>query len=89
MKCTHAWHSRRKVIMGLVAQSPKCRLEEWRPKAGLTKTGVLELLIKVKSSQNFRTPGPQSQQTISAKSLTFTFGSCLLFVDISPSINTN
>ena len=44
MKCTHAWHSRRKVLMGLVAQSLKGRLEEWRPKpkAGLTKTGVLE-----------------------------------------------
>ena len=63
MKCTHAWHSRRKVIMGLVTQRPKGRLEEWR----LTKNGVLELLIRVKNSQNvLLTPNfnKQSQQNL-------------------------
>ena len=53
MKCTHAWHSRQKVIVGLVAQSPKGRLEVWKPMAELTKTGVLELLFRVKSSPYF------------------------------------
>ena len=67
MKCTHVWHSSQKITMGLVAQNPKGRLEEWRPKTGLMKTGVLELLIRVKNSQNvLLTPNfnKQSQQNL-------------------------
>ena len=76
MKCTHAWHSHRKVIMRLVAKSPKGRLEEWRPKAGLTKIGVLELLIKVKSSQIFSNSWPP----ISTNNLTTIFDIQLRFM---------
>ena len=70
--CTHACHSRRKVLMGLEAQSPKGRregvLEKRRPSAGLTKTGVLELLIKMQIKQNSQILTPnlykQSQQNL-------------------------
>ena len=52
----------------LEAQSPMGRLEKWRPETGLTKsltkTGVLELLTKIKNFPNFPTPNPQSQQSL-------------------------
>ena len=65
--------------MALEAQSPKGRLEKW--------TGENWGPGTTDRNQNFSNLDPHSQQTLSAKSSTFSFGSCLfLWTSVQASI---